>query len=87
MAVPFSVDVSLPRTRIQVRLASGTRVVQEFNHSHTVGHIRQFVDAQCGGACGVYVLLAGVPPRPLADLGVTIVEAGLLRASVVQKMA
>jgi hypothetical protein len=39
------VDESQPTTSIQLRLGDGTRLVAKFNHTHTVGDIRRFVDA------------------------------------------
>lgn len=41
-----SVDESKPTTRIQIRLADGTRLVGRFNQEqHTVAHIRGFINA------------------------------------------
>ena len=41
----LQVDESQPTTSIQLRLGDGTRLVAKFNHTHTVGDIRRFVDA------------------------------------------
>jgi UBX domain-containing protein 1 len=38
-------DQSQPISSIQVRLGDGTRLVARFNHSHTVGDLRRFVQA------------------------------------------
>lgn len=41
----FEVDPNLPQTRVQVRLADGTRLTARMNLSHTVGDLRGFIDA------------------------------------------
>ena len=41
----FEVDQTLPTTSVQVRLADGTRMVCRMNLTHTVGDIRNFINA------------------------------------------
>jgi UBX domain-containing protein 1 len=41
----FEVDSSQPVTSIQIRLADGTRLVSRMNLTHSVGDIRQFINA------------------------------------------
>jgi len=38
-----SVDSSLPITTVQIRLADGSRLVGQFNHSHTIADVRRFI--------------------------------------------
>lgn len=38
-----SVDSSLPVTTVQIRLADGSRLVGQFNHSHTIADVRRFI--------------------------------------------
>jgi UBX domain-containing protein 1 len=38
-----TVDSSCPVTTVQIRLADGSRLVGQFNHSHTVADIRRFI--------------------------------------------
>jgi UBX domain. len=38
-----SVDSSRPVTTIQIRLADGSRLVGQFNHSHTIADVRRFI--------------------------------------------
>lgn len=45
MQTRFEVDPNLPQTRVQVRLADGTRLTARMNLSHTVGDLRGFIDA------------------------------------------
>ncbi|KAJ4761425.1 UBX domain-containing protein [Rhynchospora pubera] len=84
--VGLSVDDSLPSTTIQLRLADGTRMVARFNTSHTVGHIRAFVEASRLGMATSYQLHTGFPPKVLSDSSLTIEQAGLANSVVIQKM-
>jgi UBX domain-containing protein 1 len=34
---------SEPTTSVQIRLADGSRLVGRFNHTHTVGQLRQYI--------------------------------------------
>lgn len=54
----YQVDASQPTTSIQIRLADGSRQVAKFNHSHTVGDLRQFVSmTRPGESARTYGLL------------------------------
>ncbi len=39
------IDETQQKTQIQIRLGDGSRVVATFNHTHTVAHIRQHIEA------------------------------------------
>jgi len=41
----FEVDQTKPTTSVQIRLADGTRMVCRMNLTHTVGDIRNFINA------------------------------------------
>jgi UBX domain-containing protein 1 len=41
----FAVDQTKPTTSVQVRLADGTRMVARMNLTHTVGDLRNFINA------------------------------------------
>ncbi|KAI8054996.1 hypothetical protein BDF22DRAFT_674766 [Syncephalis plumigaleata] len=41
----LDVDPEQPMTTLQIRLADGTRLVAKFNHTHTVGDIRRYINA------------------------------------------
>ncbi|KAJ1696095.1 hypothetical protein LUZ63_004607 [Rhynchospora breviuscula] len=84
--VGLSVDDCLPSTTIQLRLADGTRMVARFNTSHTVGHIRAFIEASRPGMATSYQLHTGFPPKVLSDSSLTIEQAGLANSVVIQKM-
>ncbi|CAI5462074.1 unnamed protein product [Closterium sp. Yama58-4] len=84
----LQVDEAQPVTSIQVRLADGTRLVARFNHSHTVAHIRAFIDAArpAGTATRRYSLQTmGFPPKRLEDESETIAAAGLVNSVIVQR--
>lgn len=84
--VEFEVDRNEPTTQVQIRLRNGERMVATFNHTHTVGDIRQYIDrSRPGEASQPYVLQTTFPTRELTDLGETIKQAGLLGSVVVQR--
>ncbi|XP_058091577.1 plant UBX domain-containing protein 4-like [Magnolia sinica] len=86
-AFGLSVDPSLPSTSIQLRLGDGTRMVARFNHHHTVGDIRAFIDASRPGGTTTYQLqTVGFPPKQLTDVNQTIEQAGLANSVVIQKI-
>ena len=39
----LATDTSLPTTTVQVRLVDGSRLAATFNHTHTVGDLRQYI--------------------------------------------
>ncbi|KAI8810642.1 hypothetical protein BJ742DRAFT_799595 [Cladochytrium replicatum] len=80
------VDESAPVTSIQVRLADGSRAVYKFNHTHTVGDIRNHINRnRPGDASRAYGLMTTFPNRELTDSSATIKDAGLVNAVIVQK--
>eukprot|EP00850_Spirogloea_muscicola_P003667 SM000015S01167 [mRNA] locus=s15:124868:126493:- [translate_table: standard] len=84
-AAGIVIDGSQPVTSVQVRLADGARLVARFNHGHTVGDVRRFVEA-ARPVHGAFSLQAmSFPPRVLADDSLTIVEAGLINSVIIQK--
>ncbi|CAG8538659.1 414_t:CDS:10 [Paraglomus occultum] len=82
----FQVDESLPTTSIQVRLGDGTRMVARFNHTHTIGDIRNFINAsRAGEASRDYTLQTTFPTKELTDESQTLTDASLLNSVVVQR--
>ncbi|KZT52336.1 SEP-domain-containing protein [Calocera cornea HHB12733] len=82
----FEVNMDEPNTSIQVRLADGTRLVCRMNHTHTVGDIRNFVNAsRPENAARAYNIQTTFPPKVLEDESQTIKDAGLLNSVVVQR--
>lgn len=84
-AKALAVDETKPMTKLQIRLHNGTRMVMNFNNTHTVGDLRDVMrSAQTDGPAS-FEIRQMMPPRVYNDDKLTIEAAGLLRASVVQK--
>ncbi|KAK8476686.1 hypothetical protein V6N13_131704 [Hibiscus sabdariffa] len=80
------VDSSLPTTSIQLRLSDGTRMISRFNYHHTIRDVRGFIDAsRPGGARNYQLQTMGFPPKQLADLDLTVEQAGIANSVVIQK--
>lgn len=76
-------SVSEPVTSIQIRLADGTREVQKFNKTHTVGDLRKVMASKSGKS--TFKIMQAYPPKCLEDDSLTLEEAGLLNAAVMQR--
>lgn len=80
------IDESAPTTSIQFRLGDGTRLIGRFNHHHTIGNIRSFINVSRPDCPSNYVLqIMGFPPKVLGDPSQTIEQAGLANSVVIQK--
>ncbi|KAI8610993.1 ubiquitin-related domain-containing protein [Chytriomyces sp. MP71] len=83
----LTIDPSQPVTSIQIRLADGTRMVARMNHTHTIGDLRSFINAsRPGEGARTYAIMTTFPNRDLVEEGMTLKEAGLVNAVVVQRM-
>ena len=80
-----AVDESQPKTTIQFRFHNGQRGQLEVNHTHTVADLHTYIQF-VAPVEGSYALMAGFPPKPLNDPSATIQAAGLIKASVTQKL-
>ncbi|CCM00209.1 uncharacterized protein FIBRA_02237 [Fibroporia radiculosa] len=82
----FEVDQSLPTTSVQVRLADGTRMVCRMNLIHTVGDIRNFINAsRPENNSRPYTINTAFPNRVLDNETQTIEAAGLVNSVVLQR--
>ncbi|XP_068161691.1 NSFL1 cofactor p47 [Antennarius striatus] len=82
-----TVDPSQPLTSIQFRLADGGRLVQQFNYTHRVSDLRQFVvAARPAMAAREFVLMTTFPNMELSDESKTLQQANLLNAVIVQRL-
>ncbi|KAL3289029.1 hypothetical protein HHI36_003472 [Cryptolaemus montrouzieri] len=82
----LKLDNSQPVTNIQIRLADGSRMVAQFNHSHTVGEIRSYIlAARPQYAMQNFNLLSSYPSKVLED-SQTITEAGIVNSAIMQKI-
>ncbi|NXX89370.1 UBX2A protein, partial [Centropus bengalensis] len=78
---------SEPVTNIQIWLADGERIIQKFNASHRISHIRDFIMKYQGAAGSVpFTLTTSLPFRELRDETLTLAEAKLQNAVVVQRL-
>ena len=88
---PSPFDSSAKTTSIAVRLLDGSRKIIKMNSSHTVQDLAAYCQQALPGAGHVpwmserFVLVAGFPPKPLSDGGVSIDKAGLAGAQVSMK--
>ncbi|XP_062316318.1 NSFL1 cofactor p47 isoform X1 [Osmerus eperlanus] len=82
-----TLDPSQPVTSIQIRLADGGRLVQKFNHTHSVSDVRQFlVAARPNMAATEFVLMTTFPNKELVDESQSLRDANLLNAVIVQRL-
>ncbi|XP_074847437.1 UBX domain-containing protein 2A isoform X1 [Carettochelys insculpta] len=76
-----------PVTNIQIWLADGERIVQKFNVSHRISHIRDFITKYQGSQGSVpFSLTTSLPFLELLDETLTLEEANLQNAVVVQRL-
>jgi len=84
----FEVDQSQPATSIQLRMADGTRMVCRMNLTHTIGDIRNFINASNpANAARAYTIGTTFPNRTLENNAETIKDAGLANSVIVQRWA
>ncbi|XP_054840176.1 UBX domain-containing protein 2A [Eublepharis macularius] len=80
-------NTSEPITSIQIWLADGTRIVQKFNVTHRISHVRDFIINYPGPhGRSPFVLTTSLPFRELLDESLTLEEANLKNAVVVQRL-
>jgi UBX domain-containing protein 1 len=86
-APSVDVDETKPVTNVQLRLADGKRLVLKLNHSHTVNDIRQHITSTYPQyAQSNFCLMTTFPNKELTEENLTLEEAKLLNAVIVQKM-
>ncbi|CAK8697965.1 unnamed protein product [Clavelina lepadiformis] len=84
---PLTVDKSKPSTTLQIRLSDGKRLKQEFNQSHRISDIRNYLcNMNPELSTRPFILMTTFPNKELADESLTLSEAKLLNAVVVQKL-
>ena len=69
---------------IKITLTTGQTTTLELNTYHTIADIHSYV-MSVNPSIASYQLVSGYPPTPLMDPSVTIANAGLLRANVIQR--
>lgn len=82
-----AVDPSLPTTSIQIRLSDGSRLLGQFNHSHTIADVRRFITtARPQYEHQNFTLLTTFPSKQLSDDAETLEKAGILNAAILQRL-
>ncbi|KAM6915616.1 UBX domain-containing protein 2A isoform 1-T1 [Xenentodon cancila] len=79
-----TLDHALPVTSLQIWLADGRRLVQRFNLSHRITDVQDFV-ARCQRSCPPFTLTTSLPFRELSDKELSLEEADLANAVIVQR--
>jgi UBX domain-containing protein 1 len=82
---PPEVDGSKPATTLMVRLLNGKRLRVKVNSDSPVSVVAQHVNASGDAGAEEYVFSSGFPPRVIEDLSISVKEAGLEGAQVMQK--
>lgn len=77
-------DHALPVTSLQIWLADGRRLVQRFNLSHRISDVQDFV-SRCQRTCPPFVLTTSLPSRELSPAHLSLEEADLAHAVIVQR--
>ncbi|XP_056420303.1 UBX domain-containing protein 2A [Hyla sarda] len=79
-------DAKEPQTNIKIWLSDGKRIVQKFNTTHRISDVRNFVERlPCKSEKIPFTLATSFPLRDLLDESVTIQEAQLQNAVLVQR--
>lgn len=83
----LNIDTTSPTTTIQIRLADGHNVREQFNLTHTVGDIRRYITTMRPHyAIQDFSLLTAYPTKELTDEDKTIDEAGLKNSALMQRL-
>lgn len=76
-----------PTTNVQIRLADGSRLIGRFNHTHTVGQVRQYImTARPQYSSQSFALLTTYPSHELKEDTVTLKDASLLGGTIMQRL-
>ena len=76
-----------PITNIQIWLANGKRIVQKFNISHRISHIKDFIEKYQGSQRSPpFPLATALPFLKLLDETLTLEEADLQNAVIIQRL-
>lgn len=81
---PVELKANQPITSLQIWLADGRRLVQRFNLSHRIGDVQEFV-GRTHGTDEPFVLTTSLPFRTLTEQDLSLEEADLSNAVIVQR--
>ncbi|XP_034942685.1 NSFL1 cofactor p47 [Chelonus insularis] len=83
----LNVDTNNPVTTIQIRLADGQNIREQFNLTHTVGDIRRYITTMRPQyANQEFILLTSYPIKELTEEDKTIDEVGLKNSAIMQRL-
>lgn len=81
------IDDSVPTTKIQIRLADGSRLIQRFNSTHRILDVRDFiVQSRPDFATLDFILVTSFPNKELTDESLTLQEADILNTVILQQL-
>ncbi|KAM6170797.1 UBX domain-containing protein 2B isoform 1-T1 [Erethizon dorsatum] len=81
------IDDSVPTTKIQIRLADGSRLIQRFNNTHRILDVRDFiVQSRPEFATLDFILVTSFPNKELTDESLTLQEADILNTVILQQL-
>lgn len=80
-----AVDETQPVTTLQIRTHNGKKIRIKINQSATVLELAATISRDAG-ASSAFVLSSGFPPADITDAMLTIKDAGLIGAAVIQKL-
>ncbi|XP_039604302.1 UBX domain-containing protein 2A [Polypterus senegalus] len=76
-----------PVTNIQIWMADGRRLVQKFNLTHRISDVQSFIEKSQGPSLnGPFILTTSLPFRELNEEDLSLQEAGLQNAVIVQRL-
>lgn len=81
------IDDSVPTTKVQIRLADGSRLIQRFNSTHRVLDVRDFIiQSRPEFATTDFILVTSFPSKELTDESLTLQEADILNTVILQQL-
>ncbi|KAF5926272.1 hypothetical protein HPG69_011402 [Diceros bicornis minor] len=81
------IDDSMPTTKIQIRLADGSRLIQRFNSTHRILDVRDFiVQSRPEFSTLDFILVTSFPNKELTDESLTLQEADILNTVILQQL-
>jgi UBX domain-containing protein 1 len=83
----LNLNAANPTTQVQIRLADGSRMAIRVNLTHTVGDLRTYIcTARPAYAPTPFMLMTTFPNHPLEDEKLTVEQAKLQNAVIVQRL-
>ncbi|XP_037058327.1 UBX domain-containing protein 2B isoform X1 [Peromyscus leucopus] len=81
------IDDSVPTTKIQIRLADGSRLIQRFNSTHRILDVRDFIiQSRPEFSTTDFILVTSFPSKELTDESLTLQEADILNTVILQQL-